>query len=410
MAEKDKDAVQVVMEAFNEFKRVNNENQTKHRSDLDAKLDKINATLDKYEPLNQQITLMAQQQKAMQEQVDNAVKILNRPGGLGGNPEAEEQKAYRAAFERVMRLPSDRRDPADLAIISKRVAALTTASDTGAGYLLAPAEMQTEIIKNIVEQSPMRTLVTVRTIGSGSLKGPKRTGTGSASRTGEKQHRTNTGDPAYGMIDIHAPEMFARIEVSQQMLEDSEYDLMGELKDDASEQFAVREGREHISGKAAANECEGILVNADVGYTPSGDANLIKADGLIDLYYGIKTGYARNGVFTLNRKTIGAVRKLKDSQNQYLWQPGIAGNVPNTIIGSPYVEMPDMPDVAANAFPVAFGDFRRAYVIVDRIAISFQTDFTTGADDGLVVFRARKRTGGGVRQAEAIRKLKIATS
>jgi HK97 family phage major capsid protein len=71
--------------------------------------------------------------------------------------------------------------------------------------------------------------------------------------------------------------------------------------------------------------------------------------------------------------------------------------------------MPDMPDVAANAFPIALGDFKRAYVIVDRIALSFQVDYTTGADNGLVIFRGRKRTGGGVRQAEAIRKLKIST-
>jgi HK97 family phage major capsid protein len=112
-------------------------------------------------------------------------------------------------------------------------------------------------------------------------------------------------------------------------------------------------------------------------------------------------------VWTLNRLSLAAVRKLKDQQGQYLWTPGIAGNVPNTILGASYVEMPDMPNIGANAFPIAFGDFKRGYVVVDRIAISFQADYTTGADDGLVVFRGRKRTGGGVRQAEAIRKLKV---
>jgi HK97 family phage major capsid protein len=405
----EKDPVTVVMEAFNEYKRVNDENQKQHRADLDAKLAKIDEVFDKYEPLNQQMTLVVKQTTAMQEQFDNAIKVMQRPGGLLADTTALERKEYLAAFERVVRHAPDQRDPADVALINKRMNALTTGNDVGAGYLLAPAEMQAEIIKNIVEMSPMRSLATVRTIGSGSLKQPKKTGSGAASRVGEKQTRSNTGDPAYGMVEIHAPEMFARVEVSQQMLEDSEYDLLAELREDSSEQFAVREGSEHINGVGAANQCEGILVNADVGFSVSGDANLVKSDGLIDLYYGIKTAYARNGVFILNRKTIASVRKLKDSQNQYLWQPGIAGNVPNTILGSPYVEMPDMPDVAANAFPIAFGDFKRAYVIVDRIALSFQVDYTTGADNGLVIFRGRKRTGGGVRQAEAIRKLKIST-
>jgi HK97 family phage major capsid protein len=405
----EKDPVTVVMEAFNEYKRVNDENQKQHRADLDAKLAKIDEVFDKYEPLNQQMTLVVKQTTAMQEQFDNAIKVMQRPGGLLADTTALERKEYLAAFERVVRHAPDQRDPADVALINKRMNALTTGNDVGAGYLLAPAEMQAEIIKNIVEMSPMRSLATVRTIGSGSLKQPKKTGSGAASRVGEKQTRTNTGDPAFGMVEIHAPEMFARVEVSQQMLEDSEYDLLAELREDSSEQFAVREGSEHINGVGAANQCEGILVNADVGFSVSGDANVVKSDGLIDLYYGIKTAYARNGVFILNRKTIASVRKLKDSQNQYLWQPGIAGNVPNTILGSPYVEMPDMPDVAANAFPIAFGDFKRAYVIVDRIALSFQVDYTTGADNGLVIFRGRKRTGGGVRQAEAIRKLKIST-
>lgn len=406
----DKDPVQTVMEAFNEFKATNDANEKQRSSDLEAKLDKINKALDQYEPMNQKLTLAEQQAKAMQEQLDRVETILNRPNAGGADLTAKEAKEYMAAFDRVMRKPSDQRDPADVALIQKRVAALSTAADTGAGYLLAPPEMQSEIIKGIVLISPMRQIATVRTIGVQSLKQPKRTGTGSASRVGELQTRTNTGDPAYGMLEIHAPEMFARIEVSQQMLEDSEYDLMAELREDATEQFAKKEGAEHISGLSAANQCEGILTNASVSYTASGAAAAIKADGMIDLYHAVATEYARNGVWIQNRTTLGAIRKLKDGNGQYLWVPGIVGNVPNTILGAPYVEMPDMPAIGADTYPVAFGDFRRGYVVVDRVAIGFQVDYTTGADNGLVVFRARKRTGGGVRLAEAFRKLKCAAA
>ena len=130
---------------------------------------------------------------------------------------------------------------------------------------------------------------------------------------------------------------------------------------------------------------------------------------MLSLYSDLKTAYARNAVWGMNRKTLGGVRKLKESTTgNYLWAPGIANNMPNTILGASYAEMADLPDVAANAFPVVFADWKKLYVIVDRLNVSLQADYTTGADNGLVVFRARRRVGGGVRQAEAGRKLKIA--
>jgi HK97 family phage major capsid protein len=194
------------------------------------------------------------------------------------------------------------------------------------------------------------------------------------------------------------------------MLEDSDYDLLAELRMESAEQFAFKEGYESINGTGAGtNQAEGILSNADVGEVVSGSASAITADGMIDLYHSVKTAYTRNGLFGLNRASLKAVRKLKDTTNQYLWIPGIANAAPNTILGAPYVEMPDLADPAANAYPVLFGDFRQGYGLVDRIGISFQVDFTTGADSGTVVFRARKRVGGGVLKAEALKKMKCST-
>lgn len=401
----EKDPVQEVMEAVQELQKTNDANLKKRDDNLEAKLAKINTHLDQFEPMNQKLMLAEQQAKAIQEQMDRMETVLNRPNLGDSDASAKENREFMAAFDRVMRNPSDQRAAADVQLIQRR-AALVAGNDAGAGYLLAPPDMQAEILKNVIEMTPIRALATVRTIGGPSLKRPRKTGSGAASRVGEVAARTNTGDPAYGMLEFFAPEMFARIEVSQQMLEDSAYDLMAELREDSSEQFAVREGLESISGTGAANQMEGILTNADVLSTNSGSAALITADGLHNLFYGLKTAHARNGIWGMNRTTLGAVRVLKDLNNQYLWATGIANGAPNTILGAPYAEMADMPDVAANAYPVVFGDFKRAFVIVDRVAISFQVDYTTGADNGLVVFRARKRTGGGVQQAEAIRKLK----
>ena len=409
----EKDPVTVVMEAFTEFKASNDKLLAAKADgnavgDLTAKVEKINATLDKFEPMNQAVTLAGQQQKAMQEQLDRIETVLNRPGAAGGNEKAEAAKAL-GAFDRVMRKPAADRDPADLDVC-KRMNTLVKGNDAGAGYLLAPPEMQKEILKNIIEMTPIRAICSVKTIGSQSYKAPKRTGTASATRVGETGARTNTGDPAYGMLEILAPELFARFEVSQQMLEDSDYDLMAELRMESADQFSFKEGYESVNGTGAGtNQCEGMLVNADIGEVVSGSAAAITADGMIDLYHAIKTAYTRNALFGLNRASLKAVRKLKDTTNQYLWIPGIANAAPNTILGAPYVEMPDLPDPAASAYPVLYGDFRQGYTLVDRIGISFQVDFTTGADSGLVVFRARKRTGGGVLKAEAIKKMKCST-
>jgi len=411
------DPVTVVQTALKEFREANDKllkdkADGKAVSDLEAKLDKINGVFDKFEPMNQQVTLAVAQQKAMQEQLDNVEKLLNRPGALGGDVAKDEEKKVRAAFDRVMRKPGQDRDPKDVDLVRRHMAALITTDDSGAGYLLAPPDMQRDIVKDIVEFTPLRALATVRMIGVQSYKFRRKTGNGAATRVGETQARSNTGDPAYGMGEILAPELFARMEVSQQMLEDADYDLMAELREDAAQQFAVKEGAEYINGTGTGTlQAEGLLVNSSIGEVNSGSAAAITADGMISLFYGVKGPYARNGYFGLNRTSLGQVRKLKEagSSGQYLWVPGLAGNVPNTILGAPYAEMPDLPDAGANTYPVLFGDFKRGYVIVDRVGISFQVDFTTGADDGLVVFRARKRTGGGVRQAEAIKKLKCST-
>lgn len=412
----EKDPVTVVMEAFTEFKASNDKllaakADGKAIGDLTAKVEKINDALDRFEPMNQQITLAGQQQKAMQEQLDTIEKTLNRPGALGGGDKGkEEQNAIAAAFDRVMRKPSDRRDPQDVQIVVKYMNTLTKGDDTAAGYLLAPPDMQREILKNIVEMSPIRSIATVRTIGVESYKRPKRTTAATATRVGETGTRSNTGDPAYGMLQIYAPELFARFEVSMQMLEDADYDLSAELRMESAEQFAYKEGYEAINGTGVGtNQMEGVLSNADIGEVVSGSASAITADGMIDLYHGVKTAYTRNGLFGLNRASMKAVRKLKDTTNQYLWVPGIANSAPNTILGAPYVEMPDLPDPGSNTYPVVYGDWRRGYTVVDRTGIMFQVDFTTGADSGLVVFRARKRVGGGVVLAEALKKMKCST-
>lgn len=405
-----KSAIEGVTKAFSEFKETNDANLKKRDVVLEDRLNKIGESLDKFEALNKQITLAQQAAKDQGDQIDRMEAAMNRMSIGGGQPGDPAEREYGEAFNRLIRLPGDKRASADMEILAKHRNVLVKGDDAGAGYLLAPPEMVREIEKGITDLTPATTIARVRRIGGQSLKQPIRTGRGGAMRVGETQRRADTGEPKFGMIEIPAPEMIARIEVSQQMLEDADYDLLAELREMSAEDFALKIGAEFISGDGPAqNQMQGVLKASGLVSVAGGSATAITADGLINLYYSIQAGYARNGLWLMNRKTVGEIRKLKDANTgNYVWQPGITNNVPNTILGSPYIETPDMPDVAADALPVAFGDWKRAYTITDRIGLAFQTDYTSGADDGLVVFRGRKRMGGGVIQKDAYRALKIA--
>jgi HK97 family phage major capsid protein len=201
--------------------------------------------------------------------------------------------------------------------------------------------------------------------------------------------------------------MTADVRISYQELEDSVFNMETEIQGDIQEQFGVAEGSAFISGSGVGKP-EGILTSSSVGEVISGAASSITADSLIELFFALKDAYARNASWLLKRSTLKTIRQFKDGQGQYLWQPGIAGTAtPATILDRPYREAVDMPDVAANAFPIVFGDIRRGYTIVDRIQINIQRLNELHALDGQVGFLARKRVGGQVTLAEAIKKLKV---
>jgi HK97 family phage major capsid protein len=411
------DAVRECMEAFNTFKSANDallaaKADGKAVSDLVAKVEATQDAMDRYENLNSQFTLAKQTQTAMQEQLDQLNTIVNR-GALGGAGGAEDPKVTNAklaaAYDRIMRTREGQRDPQDLAFVREHMATLVKGDDSGAGYLLAPPEVEAGIQRDVVELNPIRAMCSVKTISVASYQWLRRTKTVTAMRSGEVQPRGDSEDPGFGKAEILTPEMTAKHYVSQQMLEDTGFDLLGDLRTEVAEAMAMKESLEAISGLGnSKHQMEGFLsATAGLAETVTGDANKVKADSLITLYHDLKTAYARTAQWVLNRRTLREVRLLKDTTNQYLWVPGIATASPNTILGATYVEMPDMPDVAAGAYPIAFGDFKKGYLIVDRLGVGFQADYLTQADNGLVVYRARRRVGGGVKQSEAIRKLKV---
>lgn len=413
-------AVDPVMRAFEAFKETNDARlkEIEKKGSADAivteKLGKIEGTLSQYEGINQKLTLVEQQAKAAKEVSDRIEVALSRiPNGRAGK-EGEEWKATARNWLRAV-VYAHARGVANLSADEQKVLndvmlevkALNVGTDTAGGYV-SPTEYVREIIKAQTEISALRSLVRIRSTVSKSIQIPKRTGQFAAQWVTEQGTRSETTGLAYGLEEIALHEMYALVDISNQMLEDSAFDMESEIRMEAAEQFAVAEGAAVVSGNGVGKP-EGFLSNADVSETVSGSATAVAADGLLSLFYAIKTAYARNATWAMNRTTIGSVRKLKDSYGQYLWMPGLANGVPNTINGAPYVELPDMPNEGANTYPVVFGDFRRAYTLVDRIVMEMLRDPYTQATSGNIRFIFRRRLGGKVTLAEAIRKLKCST-
>ena len=399
MSDDIKNAVEGMAKAFEEFKSTNDARiadlEKKGSTDplVDEKIKNIEADLDRFEDINQKLTLAQQEQKQVQEKLDTFETLLKRPEA---GVEAKQIDMSVKAFDKWLRKGKDNMDVDE-------VKALTVSDDTAAGFL-APPEYVRELIKTLTEISPMRSIARVRATSQKSVQMPSRTATFTAQWVAESGTRSETTGYTTQLEEIPTHELYALVDISEQELEDSVFNLEAEMQQEFADQFAKAEGLSMVSGDAVGKP-EGVLTNSSVGTTNSGSGTLLTGDGLIDLVHAVKSPYGANGTFIFNRTTLAAIRKLKDTAGQYVFQAGmmLTAGVPNTILGYPYVEMPDMPDVAGSAKPVAFGDFSRGYMVVDRVALSVLRDPFTQATSGNVRYVARRRVGGQVVLAEALR-------
>jgi len=277
-------------------------------------------------------------------------------------------------------------------------------SDDTLGGFYAPTEYVADLIKSVTEISPIRSIARVRQTDKRGIEVPKRTGQFSASWASETGTRSETTGYTTGLQQIDAHELYALVDISQAMLEDSAFDLESEMGSEFAEQFAKAEGTAFVSGSGVGQPLGFTDASAGVGSTNSGDNSALTANGLYDLVYAIKSEYLGNARFVMNRTTFSKVLQLEDTAGQKVFHVGLnlVSGAPSTIAGFPYVLATDMPDVAGSAKPIAFGDFSRAYTVVDRVNLSIMRDPYSQATSGNIRYVARRRVGGQVVLAEAI--------
>ena len=402
MSEDIKNAITDLGQTFEEFKKVNDQRlemieKGESTALVDEKLAKMEAKMDSYEDINQKLTTAELNADNIKSQIEKLETIVTRPNSGFESKQVDE---YMSAFDTYCRKGLEGLDP-----VEKK--ALTVSNDSTGGYL-APPEYVRELIKDVTEISPIRSIARIRSTASRSIQVPKRTGTFAAQWVAESGTRSETTGYNVGLEELPAHEQYALVDISEQDLEDSVFDLEAEMQSEFAEQFAKAEGAAFVSGNAVGKP-EGFMTNSSVSEIDSGSNTAITADNLITLMHNIKSEYGRNGTFVFNRSTLSAIRKLKDTAGQYVFQAGMTlqGGMVNTILGQPYVEATDMASIAQNAYPVAYGDFRRAYMIVDRVSLAVLRDPFTQATTGNVRYIARRRVGGQVVLPEALTKLKV---
>jgi HK97 family phage major capsid protein len=335
-----------------------------------------------------------------------------RPGAAASELRANGET--KAAWSGFMR----RGDEAALAQIESKSLSVGVAGDGGH---VAPPEVMAAIDRRLLASSPMRKIASVRQTMSSSFKKPIATSAPAVGWVAETGTRTETATPSIDLLAFPMGELYALAAATQSILDDSLLDMDQWLAGEIAESFANAEGIAFITGDGV-NKPKGLLnytIAPDatapwgqLGYIATGVAGNFAAtnpiDKLIDLTYAPRTPYRANASFLMNRRTVGQVRKFKDNTGNYIWQPSLVAGQPATLLGFPMYECEDMPDTGAGGYAIAYGDFAKGYLIVDRADVRVLRDPYSAKP--FVMFYVTKRVGGGVSDFNAIKLLKFAAS
>lgn len=389
-----------IQRAFDEFKSKNDsviaEEVKKGTADVVRK--------EEVDRINDAITALTSEMKSIEAKA-------NRPGA-GDSGLTAEQEEHKAAFNLFVKRGDERK------LLELKTISVGTPAE--GGYAV-PEQIDRNIEKLERTLSPMRSIcgqVSVSTPDYKKLVDINGTASG---WVGETAARPATATPGLAEVAPSMGEVYANATATQQSLDDLMFDVEAWIANSVAEEFAIAEDIAFISGNGT-NKPTGFLNGTPVAtadssrafgvlqYVASGQAAAMptSADTFIDIVHSMKSQYRNGAVWVTNTSVAASLRKYKDTTNQYLWQPSIQAGQPSLFMGYGLIEDENMPAVAANAFSLAFGNFQRGYLIVDRIGTRMLRDPYTNKPH--VQFYFTKRVGGKVVNSEAIKLLKIAAS
>lgn len=416
------EAVKQVNVAFEEFKRANDarlsEIEKKGAADplLEEKLKRIDADLDRAQRVADEAALAAKRQSRVVtdekgDRIDLDAKAAEWAGMLARRRgesvpafDAAGMDGYKAAFDRFFRKGEE------FISVDERKA-LSVGSDPDGGYVVNP-DLSGRIVTKVFETSPMRAYASIQVISTDALEGLFSLDEASSGWVGETDARSQTNTPQLGKWRIPVHELFAKPAATQKLLDDASINMEAWLASMVSEQFGRQEANAFVVGNGVGKPrgfltySSGTTLPGTIEQFPTGSSGAFAAapnggDVLINALYGLKAQYRANATWFMNRATMTATRKLKDSDGAYLWSPGIAAGQPASLLGYPVASFEDMPDPAANSLSIAVGDMRETYQIVDRLGIRTLRDPYSAKP--YVEFYTTKRVGGDVVNFEALK-------
>ena len=388
------------MTAFESFKRANDERlkQIETRVGADVvtveKVERINAALDEQKRMLDGLSLKSQ-----------------RPRLAASRRASPYSSEHKSAFERYVRSGEAG------ALRGLEEKALQVGSGPDGGYLV-PDEVETEINRRLAAISPIRGIASVRQVNGAVLKKPfSRTGP-AVGWVGETETRLETQSPVLDEMSFPTMELYAMPAATQTLLDDAAVDVDQWIAEEVEIAFAEQEGRAFVLGDGV-NKPRGFLdyptapvdtaVHGELGTVSSGVTGGFDpagaGDALVDLVYALRAGYRQNARFVMSRRTQAEVRKLKDAEGNYLWRPANTPEERPSLMGFAVTEAEDMPDIGADTPSIAFGDFGRGYLVVDRTGVRVLRD--PYSSKPFVLFYTTKRVGGGVQDFDAIKLLRF---
>jgi HK97 family phage major capsid protein len=421
-----KDTLDKIGIAFEEYRKTNDarldEIAKKGTADplIESKLAKIDADLDKLSDIKADLEKMQAK--------------MNRPGVMGGDREqsSPEAEQYKSAFLAWVRNPADPQKQMNVKSAAKALdvrnqtleqrATQTVTSTGSAGGFALPEQIESAIARLSVDISPIRSIATVRTVGTSDYKELFDVNGAAFEWLAEAATRNQTNTPDLAEVAPTFGTASAKPQASEESLDDLFFNVESWLTESAAEAIAQGEGAAFVNGNGTARPT-GFLAGptpvttvdasrafGTLQYIASGQAAAMptSADLFYDVVYALRARYRANARWVTSKAVLSALRKYKDTTNQYLWQASLIAGQPATFMGFPIVEAEDMPAVGAGTFPLAFGDFREGYLIADRVGMRMTRDEITSP--GFVKFYVRKRVGGRIRNSQAIKLLRISAT